>query len=408
MRKLYDNNGIAVLTGMLVSYSFPLLRNTHHMLSDSLFIALTVVALYFLSLSRRADTYPSTGNLFIASICASAAILTRYAGVALIPVFFWEAFVLVKNKRIKSKYFPVALAAVLPIITTGSLFIRNYIVSGTLLGWNPPSPERSYYEAFTGTIRMILLQFNLGEKLITLTTFCAIILILFTIVNTNTRRELSKYIRSGLDFVIVFMITYTLLISYSMAKSQTVFELRYISPLVPSLFILSIIIIAVVWQTIRLKGFSRLSLCGMILSLGIITVGVFYKTYANSGPLFSKQAGHYRILNSPTYKWIKENYGENVIITTNRPFHLSFFGGYSTIRLPHRRFNRNYRIPDSMESFLPERMFTSGSRVLALFEEAEEQYEGSYVAGLFSERKDDDNFVLTQKFSDGVLYHLKE
>jgi hypothetical protein len=146
----------------------------------------------------------------------------------------------------------------------------------------------------------------------------------------------------------------------------------------------------------------------MVLSLGLITGGVFYKTYSNSGPLFSKQAGHYRILNSPTYKWIKENYGENVIITTNRPFHLSFFGGYSTIRLPHRRFNRNYRIPDSMESFLPERMFTSGSRVLALFEEAEEQYEGSYVAGLFSERKDDDNFVLTQKFSDGVLYHLKE
>jgi hypothetical protein len=112
-----------------------------------------------------------------------------------------------------------------------------------------------------------------------------------------------------------------------MAISQTVFEVRYMSPLVPFLFILSIIIIAVVWQTIRLKGFSRLSLCGMILSLGIITVGVLYKTYSNSGPLFSKQTGHYRILNSPTYKWIKENYGENVIITTNRPFHLSFFGG---------------------------------------------------------------------------------
>ena len=48
------------------------------------------------------------------------------------------------------------------------------------------------------------------------------------------------------------------------------------------------------------------------------------------------------------------------------------------------------------------------SRVLALFEAVDEQYEGSYLAGLFNNRENDDNFVLIQKFQDGVVYQLKK
>jgi hypothetical protein len=275
-------------------------------------------------------------------------------------------------------------------------------------GWQPPSPDRSYLSAFTGTIKMIFLQFQLGERHIALITIFAILFILYLIVNTNARKKLSEYSHSGLDLIIVFIISHTMLISYAMATSQTVFELRYMSPLVPFLFILCILITVVVWEMIRLKGFSKLSLCGVILSLGIITFGDFYKTYVNSGILFSKQMGHYRILNSPTYNWLKENYRENVRITTNRPFHLSFFGGYSTIRLPHRRFNKNYRIPDNMESFLPDRMSKFGSQVLAIFDNAEDQYEGRYITGLFNKREDDNNFIMIHKFPDGVVYQLKE
>jgi hypothetical protein len=296
----------------------------------------------------------------------------------------------------------------LPFITTGVIFIRAYIMSGSIHGWVPPSPERSYFDAFTGTIKMIFLQFDFGERYIALITIVLILFMFYIILNTNARRELVKYVHSGLDLIIVFIIAYTALIIYAMAKSQTVFELRYMSPLVPFIFILGILIIVVVGEMIRLKGFSKLSLCGIILSLGIITFGDFYKTYLNSETLFSKDEGHYRILNSPTYNWIKENYKKNVIIMTNRPYHLSFFGGYSTIRLPHKRFEKNTPIPDNMELFLPNRMSKFGSRVLVLFEEADVQNEGSYIAGLFHKREDDDNFVLMHKFSDGVVYQLKK
>jgi 4-amino-4-deoxy-L-arabinose transferase-like glycosyltransferase len=406
MKKSYANNGIALLTAILVSFSYPLLWDTHRMLTESLFSALIVAAVYFLILSRNSDK--SIRNLFVASTCTSAAILTKYAGLSLLPVFFWGTFILVKNKSIKSRHVSTILTAILPIITAGALFIRTYIISGSIHGWIPPSPERSYLNAFTGTIKMIFYQFDLGERYVALITIVLILFILFIILNTTARRELSTYVHSGLDLIIVFAISHTVLISHAMAKSQTVFELRYMSPLVPFLFIVCILLIVVALEMIRRKGFSQLSLFGIILLLGIITFGNLYKTYLNSGVLFSKQLGHYRVLDSPTYNWIKENYGENVIIATNRPYHLSFFGGYSTIRLPHKRFEKNSWIPDNMESFLPNRMSKMGSRVLALFEEVDEQHEGNYLAGLFSKRKDDGNFVLIQKFPDGVVYNLKE
>jgi len=406
MKKLYDNNVIALLTGILVSISFPLLWNANHMLSESLFIALTVATLYFLILSRHSDK--SIRNFIIASICASAVILTRFAGVALIPVFLLETFILVKNKSIKSKYVSAILATMLPIIITGVLFIRNYIISGTIQGFNPPSPERTSLNTFISTIKMILLQFDLGKRSITLITIFMILFILYIIINFNARRELLKYVYAGLDLIIIFIISYTMLIIHAMAKLQILIESRYLSPLVPFLFILSIFIIVFVWEMVRFKGFYKLSLCGIILSFGIITFGNGYKTYLRSGEFSYENRKQHLILNSPTYNWIRENYGKDVIITTNRPYHLSFFGGYSTIRLPHKRFLKNERLPEDMESILPERMSKFGSRVLALFEKADEQHEGSYIARLFNKREDDKNFVLIQKFPDGVIYHLKE
>ncbi|MCK5504966.1 MAG: phospholipid carrier-dependent glycosyltransferase [Thermodesulfovibrionia bacterium] len=408
MKKMYDNNGIALLTGILVSFSFPLLKVTNYILSDPLFNALTMALIYFLILSQHSDQNKFNRHLLFASICISAAILTRFAGAALVPVFFWGVFILVKNKSLKLKYIPTILTILLPFITIGVVFTITYILSGSIHGWIAPLPNRSYFDAFTGTMKMILLQFQIGEQYIPIITIFAILFILYITVNANTRRALLNYVHSGADLIIVFIISHTMLITHAMATSQTVFELRYMSPLVPFLFILSVLIIVAVWEVMRLKGFSRLSLCWIVLSLSIITFGNLYKTFMNSEMFLTKRLGHYRILNSHTFNWIKENYGENIIITSNRPYHLSFFGGYSTIRLPHRRFNKNYRIPDNMDSFLPNRMSHFGSRVLALFEEVDEQHEGEYLAGLFNNRTDDKNFILMHKFSDGVVYSLKE
>lgn len=407
MKKIYNNKVIALLTGILVSISFPLLRVTHHIWSETLFIALTTAAVYFLILSRNSQNRRSL-FFFIASVSATAAILTRYAGIALIPIFFWEDYILLrKNRGLSLKNASPILITLLPLLITGALLIYNYTISGTIFGWNPPSPERSYLNAFTGTIKMLFLQFPLGKHSITAIIIFTILFILYIIVNTNSARELAKYVRGGIDLIIFFIISYTVVISFAMARSQTVFELRYMSPLVPFLFLMGILVIVSLWEMIRLKGFYKLSLYGLILSLGIVTLGNCYKTYLRIGEFFYKQTRHYSILNFSTYNWIKEHYKKNVIITTNRPYHLSFFGGYSTVALPHKRFNPNIHIPDNMELVLPNQMFKFGSQILALFDEVEERYDGKYIAKLFNQRKSDENFDLVYESDDGVIYKLK-
>jgi hypothetical protein len=408
MKELYDNIGFALLTGVLVAVSSPLLWNANHMLSDSLFIALIVATFYFLVLYRHSDNYGATGHLIVASLCASASILTRFPGMTLIPLFFWEALLLIKSGKSKKNYAPVILVSSLPLITTVLLFIQNLIVSGTILGYSPPSPERSHLDAFAGTIKMMFLQFDLGKRAVALIAIFAFIVVLYIILSADARRAILKHLHSGLDLIIIFMIGYTVLIYTSYTRTQTVFEPRYMSPLVPFLFILFIITIVFISEITRSRGFSRLSLWAMVLSLVIISLGTCYKTYLNLGDLFYKQRSPYAILNSPTYKWIKENYGEDVIIATNHPFRLSFFGGYSTVRLPHKRFMSNIPIPDNMESFLPEQMSRFGAQVLALFDKVEKEHEGSYLAELFGKRTNDENFTLMQTLPDGVVYKLKE
>jgi 4-amino-4-deoxy-L-arabinose transferase-like glycosyltransferase len=408
MKKLYNNGHIALLTGVLVSISYPMLWNANRVLTESLFIALTTAMLFFLIVSRSSDSSKSLGYFLIASICSTAAILTRFAGVGLLPAFFWVTFVLARNNRIRLRNISAIFAITLPLITSAALFVYTYIISGSIHGWKPPATGRSYFDAFLVTIRMLPAQFQLGERPIPLIAIFIVLFLLYVSINDDGRRELQKYIHSGLDLIIIFAISYIAVIMYGMAESQTVIELRYMSPLVPFIFILCMIVLVVIFEILRRKGFTRLSLCGLMLSLFIITFGDVYKTYVNSPELFTKNEGHYRILNSPTYKWIKENYGKNVIITSNRPYHLSFFGGYSTIRLPHRRFEKNTWVPDRMEQILPDRMSKFGSRVLALFDEVDEQHEGSYLANLFRIRKDDKNFILIHDFSDGVVYELNE
>ncbi len=352
--------------------------------------------------------YQSNRSIFVAGLFASAAILSRYAGIALIPLFFWEAIILIKNKKIQYQYKSIIFAIVTPVITILSLFARNYILTGTTRGIHLPSPERSYMEAFAGTIKMLYLQFQLGEKSGTLLLILMILFIIYLAINTNLRRELLKFSKSGLDLLILFIIIYTALIIVTLVNDQPYYELRYMSPSVPILFVLSIALIVFVWDQIKLKGFPKLSLIGMLLSLGIIAFSICYKASSYFPDLRYKQEKVYSIMNSCAYGWMIDNYGENVVVTTNKPFRLSFFGGYSTLVLPSRKWIPNARIPENMKQELPKRMSEVGSQMLVLFDGIKEQHYESYVMGLFSKREDDANFALVYECPDGVVYKLKE
>jgi len=392
----------AFLAGLLVSLSFPLMNVTHYLWSETLFIALTVAALYLSAVSRDNGVY-QTRYLLIAGICSSAAIITRYAGIALIGMLFWNALVIVKNRKTKLSYLSVILSVIIPALTVAAVFTYNYMVSGSLRGYNPPIIERTYIAAFIGTINMLLMQFTSSRPISIIAAF----LIFYTFFNPALRREMLKLFNSGMDLIIVFIIAYTAIIGVSMAKSQPNFELRYMSPLVPMLLIISFSFILPIVNELKYKVGIITSRCGLVLAMGILTYTSCYKTIMNLPEFFAKNDRIYSILDSCTFNWTINNYGKDIIIATNNPFNLSFFGEYSTVLLPRERwFIKNYPNED-IESALANSLSGVKAQVLVLFNEVNVHYYGKYLDQLINNRADRDKFTLANECSDGVVYLLR-
>jgi hypothetical protein len=296
----------------------------------------------------------------------------------------------------------------LPLITISAVFVKNYVLLGTIRGVTLPVPDRTLPEAVTGTLKMLFLQFQLGMGTSILVILLMALPILLIAANADRRKEVITFFYSGLDSIFIYIIGYTAMICVTMAKDQPVLEVRYVTPLAPFLLIVSIFVIVFAWERVEFRKFSRLPLYAMIVSLGIVFSGVFYKTYLHLPDFAYKQEKVYSILNYCTYKWIKSNYGKDTIIATNKPYRLSFFGGYSTILMPNRKYVLNMWILENMERALPDRMSEVGADVLALFDEIKEGTFGRYVEGLNDHRKSDDNFILVYECPDGVVYKLKE
>lgn len=397
-KRVSNNTNVALLTGILVSTSLPLLSISQYMWSEPLFIALTIASIYLLTTSRN----KGSKYLISSSLITCLAILTRNAGIAIIPLFIFETINIYKSKR---RGYIGVVSTILPVITAISLFLRNYLLSGSIRGFNYPPPERTFREAFIGVLGMIFAQFQLGTRSTTIVILLIVLSIPFILL--YIRKGFSFFYQSGLDLLVIFIICYTTLVIFTMATSQYAYELRYMSPLVPFLFIVFVSSILLGYETMHLYSFHKTANTWLITCLLALTIGNAYKTVINIPELSYKQEKHYEILNLRTYKWVKEKLSKDAIITTNRPFHLSFFGGYSTVALPHKRFDPRIPVPGDMESFLPKQMKHFGSQFIVLFEGAEERYDGKYIARLFNNRENDKNFDLIYESADGVVYKLK-
>ncbi|MDH4028328.1 MAG: glycosyltransferase family 39 protein, partial [Nitrospirota bacterium] len=320
MKRLYGG-AIALLSGIVVSFAFPLLKVTHFFWSETLFIALTMAAVYLLVVSRESDRYRFRRVLF-AGICASAAIMTRYVGIALVALFCWEFLVFMKRRESKSGYGSIILAAMMPVFTIAGLFMRNYMLSGLMRGIDLPVPERTLLSAFSGTAEMLFMQFQLGRNSAAVIIVFVVLFLICIVMSNDLRKELLRLSRAGLDLLIVFVISYAGLICISMAKNQPNFELRFMAPLVPFLIILIIIMIVSISRIEGVRRISGLSVGVMILLLGMLAAGNFYKTYLNMPYFLNENSKSSVFLESCTYKWIINNYDGKGLVATNKSFKL--------------------------------------------------------------------------------------
>jgi hypothetical protein len=127
----YLNSFVLIFLGTIsVLISYALVQISLMVLSEPLFILLTILFLYHLDKFRSKQDYTS---LLLLSLWASLACLTRYSGVILILTGF--IFILIQHKsNLKEKFLQSLFFILITVLPIGSWIIRNYFISETPFG----------------------------------------------------------------------------------------------------------------------------------------------------------------------------------------------------------------------------------------------------------------------------------
>lgn len=125
-----------ILMGLL---SFPLLRMSFFVWSEPLFILLTAIVFHILLTTdfNRINKHGYVRPVVLMAMITALACLTRYIGVVVIAVVC--LYLLVKIKGLRNKIKSVFLYGAVSSVPTVLFIVRNYIVSGTLVGMRSPS-----------------------------------------------------------------------------------------------------------------------------------------------------------------------------------------------------------------------------------------------------------------------------
>lgn len=124
----------AVCGTLLLLFSVPLLQVSRQVWTETLFVLFFL--LFFLAFERFLQ-HGGYRSLLAAALFAALACLERYAGVTIIAVAC--LFLLFKQKAFLKRLADAVMFGVLSAVPMGIWVIRNYIVSGTLLGVRTPS-----------------------------------------------------------------------------------------------------------------------------------------------------------------------------------------------------------------------------------------------------------------------------
>lgn len=227
---------IPVLTvaGILSCFSIPLTHVWSMAWTEPLFILTVSLALLIVSDCR----HPVLSTL-LAGLLTAAAFLTRYAGIVLLPVVTAFLFLSQTGSAWKRCKF-AALYALPPAIMFALYVLRNYALSGTLLGAR--SPSQLGISDNVDLVKDTILAWFLPWRIHSFETFLLLMCIFIGALTWHHRDHIARVIRNSERIVLLcvaFSVTYTAFIVWtSTTTAYDHIDDRLLSPLYPSLLIL--------------------------------------------------------------------------------------------------------------------------------------------------------------------------
>lgn len=412
---------VSIAVGLAVALSVSILGVCTFLFSEPLFIAFVTAAVYFLIKARHFRR--PQGWLLAAGISASAAIATRYVGISILPLLVLEAAYLWKrNLKARTIIFPLACLA-LPMITAAILFIRNKLLLNVFRGVNQDFPGYTLFDSAVGTINQTLDELavhGVGSDLLNsigmaeykkwVLLFAGILLIIWIMIFLGKSKSgvIVQKLRAGYDLIYLFIFGYAVVMIYGMYRYQPYFESRLFTPMIPFILILIVSLINPCSTILdgKLKKPERIAKFVLLTA----TVSCSFIWFFENPSVFLDEPEYWsRIDSSEAFKWLESNVPPDNIIATNYSFDLSFYGGYSTLKILTKEWQRSTILPENMEELFTMRMKQINAEYLALFVDRNglsEEYFGKFIAGL-SRREPADLYEIIFDSEDGVVYRLK-
>ncbi len=265
----YLNSFALIFLGTVsVLISYALVQASLMALSEPLFIFLVLLFLYYFGNYQKKQDIIS---LFLFSVSASLACLTRYTGVifiltGIISILLWG------RNNIKEKIWHSLIFVLITVLPIGVWIVRNYFLSGTLVGERAASSYTLFdnFIFFYNTVLPWFLPSSSTGIYFTFIFLVASTWILFGLDRDKSlNREAIKLIGPSLLFVLFY--TGIIVISSTTTAYDQISD-RLLSPIyVPLLFILFFIFDKILsWLTtyFHLKLITILYIIGLVLFIG--------------------------------------------------------------------------------------------------------------------------------------------
>ena len=328
------------LSGLIITFSLPLMQVFCMAWTEPLFILLTY------AIFRRA-VQPDQGrrSALLLGLATGFVFLTRYLGLALIPVVFLQLF-LYSSRGSEARRRNALVFLGTSSLVVGSLLLRNFIVSDTLFGVRAPS-KISFLENLTYVNQTIfgwwVPDIPAGSTARWILTAAILAFIWFTRKSIYARlRQSGNHMGIQPMFVLVF--SSLLFISATRTAFDSI-TIRLLAPVFPALAFTILLLVAPGSQTPRGK---RLALTARWLLLLVIIAQPFQITIKDTHHRGREGAGGFNRAEWRDSQWVRQCLPgiswEGEVLFCNAPSALYILEGITAQFLPKRNFNNSDKL----------------------------------------------------------------